>query len=100
MRGRGIPTALSLLVSHNVLEAERVLDRVLVMTHGQIRHDGHPRALCEEAGDFLTVSVTATHDVTMLADDVSGVSDRVHSHPPHWNLPHPDRLLCLFWLAG
>lgn len=76
------PNRVVLLVSHNVLEAERVLDRVLIMTHGQIRHDGPPHALRRNAGDFLTVSVTVRHNAARLAQDVAAVSDHVHAHPP------------------
>ena len=96
------PDRIVLLVSHNVLEAERVLDRVLIMTQGQIRHDDHPRALRGEAGDFLTVSVTAAHDVTRLADDVGPVSDRIHIHAPtlEFTAPRAAALTLLArWLA-
>ena len=96
------PNRVVLLVSHNVLESERVLDRVLIMTQGQVRHDGHPQALRGEAGDFLTVSVTATHDVSRLAHDVGPVSDRVHVHPPtlEFTAPRPAALSLLArWLT-
>ncbi len=51
------PERIILLVSHNMLEAERVLDRVLVMHHGHIRHDSTPLSLRQEAGGFLKVTV-------------------------------------------
>lgn len=64
------PDRVVLLVSHNVLEAERVLDRVLIMSQGQIRHDGTPGALRENSGDFLRVSVTVGRDPKHLEDDL------------------------------
>lgn len=96
------PDRIVLLVSHNVLEAERVLDRVLIMTQGQIRHDGRPHELRGRAGDFLTVSVTASHDASRLTEEVRAVTDRLHAHPPtlEFTAPRADALTLLAgWLA-
>ncbi|NMP24562.1 ABC transporter ATP-binding protein [Sulfobacillus harzensis] len=96
------PDRIVLLVSHNVLEAERVLDRVLIMSHGQIRHDGHPHDLRGNAGDILTVSVTAPHDATRLAHDMGSITDRIYVHPPtlEFTAPRPEALTLLAaWLA-
>ncbi len=51
------PSRIILLVSHNVLEAEKVLDRVLIMHHGSIRHDGSPLDLRQKAGDNLNITI-------------------------------------------
>ncbi len=74
------PDRVILLVSHNVLEAERVLDRVLIMGHGEIRHDGSPKSLREKAGDFLRVAVTISKDPSRLKADLAGAAVEIRSH--------------------
>lgn len=96
------PDRIVLLVSHNVLEAERVLDRVLIMSHGEIGHDGQPHELRGNAGDILTVAITASHDVTRLADDVGPMTDNLSVHPPTLEFTAPrSKALALLanWLA-
>jgi ABC-2 type transport system ATP-binding protein len=48
---------LLLLVSHNVLEAEHVLDTVIIMTQGRVTHQGSPDSLRRQIGDVLAISV-------------------------------------------
>lgn len=51
------PDRLLLLISHNVLEAEHALDRVIIMNHGQITNDGSPHLLRRQMGDVVTVTL-------------------------------------------
>ncbi len=51
------PSRIILLVSHNVLEAEKVLDRVLIIHHGRIRHDGSPNELRRKTDDALKITI-------------------------------------------
>ena len=51
------PDRLLLLVSHNVLEAEQVLDTVIIMTQGRVTHQGSPDALRGKIGDVLAITV-------------------------------------------
>ncbi|MCL5115891.1 MAG: ABC transporter ATP-binding protein [Firmicutes bacterium] len=74
------PARIILLVSHNVLEAERVLDRVLIMNDGRIRHDGGPLSLRQNVGDFLKVSVTAGVAPERLEDDVQAITTEFQRH--------------------
>jgi len=74
------PDRILLLVSHNVLEAERVLDRVLIMHQGQIIRDGSPGSLRQNAGDFLNVVVTVSDDPKRLDPDLTGFSPGLHVH--------------------
>lgn len=87
-----------LMVSHNVLEAERILDRVLIMSHGSIRHDGSPTGLGERAGELITVSLTTTRDIEVLADSALSISDHVDIRPSSLEFTAP-RTAALPWLA-
>lgn len=80
------PDRIILLVSHNMLEAERVLDRVLIMHHGRIRHDGTPLSLRQEAGDFLKVTVrfaAGSSHLPRLKQDLIGLHES-HGGPIVW----------------
>jgi ABC-2 type transport system ATP-binding protein len=48
--------------THNVGEAERYADRVLVLADGELLYDGPPRDLIGEARDFEAAFVSFLHD--------------------------------------
>ena len=55
------------LVTHDVEEAERLCDRIVVMDHGQVVADGTPAAIVDELGGSATVRFTdAEIDVRTL----------------------------------
>ncbi|CAB1128182.1 ABC transporter domain-containing protein [Candidatus Hydrogenisulfobacillus filiaventi] len=56
IRGLKRPDRLVLLVSHNVLEAERVLDRVVILHQGQVVADGTPAALRAAVGESVRIA--------------------------------------------
>jgi len=65
------PERLILLVSHNILEAERVLDRVMILHQGTVHYDGSPSALRQAAGDVLTVAVTLADPALDVSRDLA-----------------------------
>ncbi len=96
------PHRIILLVSHNVLEAEHVLDRVLIMSHGRIRHDGSPQSLRQDAGDFLKVTVTAGHHPQRLEEDLASLGAEIRRHGllVEFTAPRVEALALLAkWLA-
>lgn len=56
--GRGV-----LLVTHNVREAERVVDRLVILDRGIVLADDTPAGLTASLQGSLTVEVDVTHDV-------------------------------------
>ncbi len=69
------------LVTHDVEEAERLCDRIVVMDHGRVVADGTPAAIVDELGGAATVRFTdAELDVRTL-HTLPGVS-RVQRHGP------------------
>ncbi len=69
------------LVTHDVEEAERLCDRIVVMDHGQVVADGTPAAIVDELGGASTVRFTdADIDVRPLRS-LPGV-DAVRRHGP------------------
>ncbi|WP_282945556.1 ABC transporter ATP-binding protein [Cellulomonas endometrii] len=57
-QGRGV-----LLVTHNVREAERVVDRLAVLDHGVVLADDTPAGLTAHLQDTLTVEADLAHDL-------------------------------------
>lgn len=47
-----------LLVTHNILEAERVVDRLAIMDSGRVISTGTPASLKESAGDAMRLELT------------------------------------------
>jgi ABC-2 type transport system ATP-binding protein len=47
-----------LLITHNVLEAERVVDRLAIIDQGKIRDIGTPASLKESEGDDMRLELT------------------------------------------
>jgi ABC-2 type transport system ATP-binding protein len=47
-----------LLVTHNVLEAERVVDRLAIIDQGRVRGMGTPASLKEDEGDSMHIELT------------------------------------------
>jgi ABC-2 type transport system ATP-binding protein len=47
-----------LLVTHNVLEAERVVDRLAIIDQGKVRGTGSPASLKESEGDAMRLELT------------------------------------------
>ncbi len=47
-----------LLVTHNVLEAERVVDRLAIIDEGRVRGIGTPASLKEDEGDVMRLELT------------------------------------------
>ncbi len=69
------------LITHDVEEAERVCDRIVVMDHGRVVAEGTPTAIVEQLGGTSTVRFTdADLDVRTL-DRLPGV-DAVRRHGP------------------
>jgi len=69
------------LVTHDVEEAERLCDHVVVMDRGRVVADGTPASIVEELGGTTTVSFTdAELDVSVLRR-LPGV-ERVDRHGP------------------
>ncbi|MCT2997244.1 ABC transporter ATP-binding protein [Propionibacterium freudenreichii] len=56
-----------LLVTHNVRETERVVDRLVVLNHGQVLAQGTPATLVHDRAGMLTLEV-----------------DQAPGQPPHW----------------
>ena len=50
------------LVTHDVEEAERLCDRIVVMDHGRVVADGTPAAIVDELGGSATVRFTDSGD--------------------------------------
>ena len=70
-----------MLVTHDVEEAERLCDRIVVMDRGRVVADGTPAAIVEELGGASTVRFTdADLDVRTLRH-LPGV-DAVRRHGP------------------
>ena len=66
------PERVVLLVSHNVLEAEKVLDRVIIMSHGRVRHDGTPESLRRNTGDLLKVNLHVSRGLEQVTAELAG----------------------------
>ncbi len=66
--------AACLLVTHNVLEAERVVDRVALINNGRVVAEGTPGGLKERLGDSLRVEVWLREDSLLSADQLADLS--------------------------
>jgi ABC-2 type transport system ATP-binding protein len=85
------PGRLILLVSHNVLEAEAVLDRVLILHRGRIFASGTPDTLREEEGSGVWLEVRYRGEAGALGGlekPVGTAGDGVHR--VRWRLPRPE----------
>ncbi|MCY0865394.1 MAG: ABC transporter ATP-binding protein [Sulfobacillus sp.] len=95
------PDRLILLVSHNILEAERVLDRVVILHQGTVHYDGSPAALRYDAGDVLTVTITVSNPALDVIRDLADhhlVWER-QNHTYSFTAPRPVALdLLAHWL--
>ncbi len=69
------------LVTHDVEEAERLCDRIVVMDRGRVVADGTPTAIVEELGGAATVSFTDTDLDARTLRGLPGV-DVVRRHGP------------------
>jgi ABC-2 type transport system ATP-binding protein len=69
------------LVTHDVEEAERLCDRIVVMDLGQVVADGTPAAIVEELGGAATVRFTDADLDARTLRDVPGVGT-VRRHGP------------------
>ncbi len=56
-----------LLATHDLAEAEKVADRVVIVDHGRVVADGTPSELMRGAGDELRFAAPAALDVVALA---------------------------------
>lgn len=66
--------ATCLLVTHNVLEAERVVDRVALINDGRVVAEGTPGGLKERLGDSLRVEVWLREDSALSADQLADLA--------------------------
>jgi ABC-2 type transport system ATP-binding protein len=82
---------LVLLVSHNVLEAEAVLDRVLILHRGRVFAAGTPEALRQAEGSGVVLEVRYQGGDPLPGDPAAPVgraADRVHRQG--WRLPRAE----------
>ena len=67
-----------LVCTHNLVEAERLCDRVVVLERGRVMADGPPRALAATTGRLvITVAPAATADAAALIDGAVEGRDQV-----------------------
>ncbi len=68
-----------LLVTHNVAEADRAVDRVVVLHHGRVVGEGTPAQLRGRHSDWLRLELVAVDDATAvrLADEFTGAEPPV-----------------------
>jgi ABC-2 type transport system ATP-binding protein len=69
------------LVTHDVEEAERLCDRIVVMSRGRVVADGTPAAIVDSLGGAATVRFTDAEIDVRTLHTVPGVS-RVQRHGP------------------
>jgi ABC-2 type transport system ATP-binding protein len=69
------------LVTHDVEEAERLCDRIVVMARGRVVADGTPATIVEELGGAATVRFTDTDIDVRTLHTLPGVT-RVQRHGP------------------
>lgn len=67
-----------LLVTHNVREAERVVDRLVVLDHGKVIADDTPAALTQAQSDMLTLEVDLMPSYTLSWPEKVVISERGH----------------------
>lgn len=67
-----------LLVTHNVREAERVVDRLVVLDHGKVIADDTPAALTQAQSDRLTLEVDIMPSYSLEWPDNLVITDRGH----------------------
>src|SRR5205085_3287793 len=74
-----------LLVTHNLLEAERVADRVVVLQNGRVAADGSPGELKRRLGDAMRLDVYLSSHVTpeMVRTVLAGLEPQVLVRPGH-----------------
>ncbi len=85
------PGRLVLLVSHNVLEAEAVLDRVLILHRGRVFASGSPAALRRDQGSGVWLEVRYRGEARLLGHPgtpVGPAADGVHRL--RWRLPREE----------
>ena len=63
-----------MLVTHDVEEAERLCDRIVVMHQGRVVADGTPSAIVSSLGGAATVSFTDPDLDLRRLDDVPGLA--------------------------
>ena len=66
--------ATCLLVTHNVLEAERVVDRVALINDGRVVAEGTPGKLKERLGESLRVEAWLREDGELAAEQLTDLS--------------------------
>jgi ABC-2 type transport system ATP-binding protein len=69
------------LVTHDVEEAERLCDRIVVMSRGRVVADGTPAAIVDSLGGTATVRFTDAEIDVRTLHTIPGV-DRVQRHGP------------------
>lgn len=67
-----------LLVTHNVIEAERVVDRLVVLDHGVVIADDTPAALTQAQSEKLSIEIDMMPSCSLTWPDKLVVSDRGH----------------------
>ena len=70
--GRGV-----VLVTHNIAEAERVIDKVVVLDHGRVTATGTPAALAADRQMRLELTVPAEPTVPAWSLNISREGDRL-----------------------
>ena len=77
--------ATCLLVTHNVLEAERVVDRVALINDGRVVAEGTPGKLKERLGDSLRLEVWLREDRELGSNQLASLSSLAPLRQPR---PH------------
>lgn len=75
-----------LLVTHNVIEAETVLDRVAVLEHGRIIACDTPAGLKELVGDEVRVDLVWRGEPPLDVPEVAALRDAAHETGRRWSL--------------
>ena len=85
------PGRLILLVSHNVLEAEAVVDRVVILHRGRVFIEGTPESLRRDQGGgvWLEVSYRGGQPLLGRTGTPSGAPG-AEVHRLRWRLPRPE----------
>ena len=85
------PERLILLVSHNVLEAEAAVDRVLILHRGRVFAEGTPDALRRERGSGVWLEIRYTGGPELLGHTGAAAgADGQDVHRLRWWLPRPE----------
>lgn len=81
---------LVLLVSHNVLEAETVLDRVVILASGQVIRNASPEDIRAEVGSFVRVTLQVGLHLEQWAQQVAqaaGAKPEIEGNQLRFHLP-------------